>query len=45
MHHWKEVHEDYFKLQLDAWGRGREWSEDLPVVCEIFKLVYPPLEK
>jgi len=37
------VHDEYFKLQLSAWGR--EWSEDLPVVCEIFKLVYPPLEK
>jgi histidinol-phosphate aminotransferase len=43
LRHWKEVHEDYFKLQLGTWGR--EWSEDLPVVCEIFKLVYPPLEK
>lgn len=45
LRHWKEVHEDYFKLQLDAWGRGGEWREDLPVVCEIFELAYPPLEK
>tara|TARA_A100001037_G_scaffold298070_1_gene321082 strand:- start:36 stop:527 length:492 start_codon:yes stop_codon:yes gene_type:complete len=45
LRHWKEVHEDYFKLQLNAWGRGDEWSEDLPVVCEIFTLVYPPLNK
>ena len=42
LRHWKEVHEDYFKLQLKAWGRSQDWREDLPVVCEIFKLVYSP---
>tara|TARA_Y100001960_G_C14563539_1_gene772056 strand:+ start:147 stop:638 length:492 start_codon:yes stop_codon:yes gene_type:complete len=44
LRHWKEVHEDYFKKQLASWGRGDEWSENVPVVCEIFKLVYPTLE-
>ena len=41
LRHWSQIHRDYFQEQLKVWGR--EWSEDLPVVCEIFKLVYPPL--
>jgi uncharacterized protein YhfF len=34
---WKQVHEDYFKLQLADWGKN--WSDELPVVLESFDLL------
>jgi uncharacterized protein YhfF len=37
LEYWSRIHEDYFKLQLNTWGK--EWSEDLPVVLESFDLV------
>jgi uncharacterized protein YhfF len=38
LNHWTTIHRDYFQKQLEVWGR--DWREDLPVVCEIFKLVH-----
>ena len=35
---WLNCHRDYFQKQLAVWGR--EWREDLPVVCEIFQLIH-----
>ena len=35
--YWRQAHEGYFKRQLAAWGR--EWRDDLPVVCESFDLL------
>jgi uncharacterized protein YhfF len=35
---WRAGHEAYFRRTL---GEGREFSEDMPVVCERFELLYP----
>ncbi|MGW2094123.1 ASCH domain-containing protein [Promicromonospora sukumoe] len=35
---WRAGHEAYFRRTL---GEGREFSEDMPIVCERFELLYP----
>jgi uncharacterized protein YhfF len=35
---WREGHEAYFRRNL---GEGREFTQDMPVVCERFELLYP----
>ncbi len=35
---WRKVHEDFFRFVCD--DIGKSFSEDMPVVCEEFKLVY-----
>lgn len=35
--YWKQVHEAFFRRELE--GIGREFSEDMPLVCERFRLV------
>ncbi len=40
LEYWQKVHEEYFLLQLAAWGE--EWSENCPVVCETFSLIATP---
>ncbi|MCZ2856952.1 ASCH domain-containing protein [Blastococcus sp. VKM Ac-2987] len=37
---WLEAHERYFRRTLTA--RGRTWSDDLEVVFERFRVVWPP---
>jgi uncharacterized protein YhfF len=37
---WLREHERYFRRTLSA--RGREWSDDLEVVFERFRVVWPP---
>ncbi len=36
--YWRRVHSEYYQLQCAQWGR--EWHENLPVVCENFELVW-----
>jgi len=38
LEYWRQAHRSYFERQLAAWGR--EWRDDLPVVCESFEPVY-----
>jgi uncharacterized protein YhfF len=35
---WRAGHEAYFRRNL---GEGREFTQDMPVVCERFELLYP----
>ncbi|MFC8799590.1 ASCH domain-containing protein [Promicromonospora sp. NPDC057138] len=35
---WRADHEAYFRRNL---GEGREFTQDMPVVCERFELLYP----
>lgn len=37
---WLREHERYFRRTLSA--RGRDWSDDLEVVFERFRIVWPP---
>ena len=40
--YWRRVHEDFFRKELaDA---GLEFSPSMPVVCEEFEAVYPPIK-
>lgn len=38
--YWREVHRDFFTAELAA--AGRTFSEEMPVLCERFELVYQP---
>jgi uncharacterized protein YhfF len=38
--YWREVHERFFTRTLPR--IGKEFSEDMPLVCERFKVVYKP---
>ena len=40
--HWRRVHEDFFRAELAE--AGLEFSPDMPVVCEEFEVVYPPIQ-
>nr|BFF20798.1 hypothetical protein GCM10025730_43190 [Promicromonospora thailandica] len=35
---WRAGHEAYFRRTL---GEGREFTPDMPLVCERFELLYP----
>ena len=37
---WRADHEEFWRRNL---GEGREFTQDMPVVCERFKLLYPRL--
>ena len=39
--YWRQVHEDFFRAELEE--AGLAFSPEMPVVCEEFELVYPPL--
>lgn len=39
--HWRRVHEAFFSTELSA--MGLRFSMDMPVVCEEFERVYPPM--
>ena len=36
--YWRQVHEDFFTKEYQA--AGKEFNEDIPVLCEVFKRVY-----
>lgn len=38
--YWRQVHRDFFTDELAA--AGRAFSEDMPVLCERFEVVYQP---
>jgi uncharacterized protein YhfF len=38
--HWRETHRAYYARELS--GTGLVPTEDMPLVCERFRLVYPP---
>jgi uncharacterized protein YhfF len=38
LRHWREAHRDFFSRVLPKFGR--EFSEQMPLVCERFKLIY-----
>jgi uncharacterized protein YhfF len=38
LRYWREAHRDFFTRTLAA--IGREFSEDMPLVCERFRLIY-----
>ena len=38
LNYWREAHKNYFSRVLPK--IGKEFSEDLPLVCEQFKLIY-----
>ena len=40
--HWKSSHWDYFTKECQSIGRTA--AEDMPVICEIFKLVFPKMD-
>lgn len=40
--YWRQVHEDFFRTELAE--AGLTFSPDMPVVCEEFETVYPPVE-
>jgi uncharacterized protein YhfF len=42
LRHWKEVHWRFFSKECELIQRAP--SEDMPVICEIFKVVYPTLK-
>ena len=37
--YWKESHREFFTMELKK--SGREFTEDMPVVCEEFEVMYP----
>ncbi len=39
LRHWREVHEKYWRRQLESWNRP--FSDELVVVCEYFDKLYP----
>lgn len=38
LQYWREAHKDFFSRTLP--GIGREFVEDMPLVCERFKVIY-----
>jgi len=40
--YWREVHKNFFTRTLGE--IGKEFSEDMPLVCERFKLIYKSME-
>ncbi|ADL05758.1 ASCH domain-containing protein [Lacrimispora saccharolytica] len=40
LEYWRKVHVEFFKKCLSE--EGKQFDEDMPVVCEEFKLVYVP---
>ena len=38
LHHWRQAHKNYFSRVLSK--IGKEFSEDMPLVCERFRLIY-----
>ena len=40
--YWRQVHERFFRTELA--GAGLTFSPDMPVVCEEFETVYPPIQ-
>ncbi len=40
--YWRQVHEDFFRAELSE--AGLAFAPDMPVVCEEFEVVYPPVE-
>lgn len=40
--YWRRVHEDFFRAELAE--AGLEFSPTMPVVCEEFEVVWPPVE-
>ena len=41
LEYWRRVHEDFFRAELEE--AGLAFSPEMPVVCEEFEVVYPPL--
>ncbi len=39
LRHWREVHEKYWRRQLETWGHP--FSDELVVVCEYFEKLHP----
>lgn len=39
--YWATVHQRYFEKQLAGWGET--WRDDIPIVCESFELLWPPV--
>ena len=42
LEHWRRVHEEFFRAELEE--AGMEFSPSMPVVCEEFEVVYPPID-
>lgn len=42
LEYWRRVHEDFFRAELAE--AGLEFSPTMPVVCEEFEVVWPPVE-
>lgn len=40
--YWRRVHEDFFRAELAE--AGLEFSPAMPVVCEEFEVVWPPIQ-
>lgn len=40
--YWRKVHEDFFRAELAE--AGLEFSPAMPVVCEEFEVVWPPIQ-
>ena len=40
--YWRQVHEDFFRAELSE--AGLTFAPDMPVVCEEFEAVYPPIK-
>jgi len=38
--YWRRVHDTFFREECE--GIGRRFTEDMPVICEQFRLVYQP---
>jgi uncharacterized protein YhfF len=39
LQYWREVHKNFFSRVLPK--IGKEFSEDIPLVCERFRVIYP----
>lgn len=42
LEYWRRVHEDFFRAELEE--AGLVFTPEMPVVCEEFEVVYPPVE-
>ena len=38
--HWRRVHDEFFREECE--GIGRDFAEDMPTICEQFRVVYRP---